>query len=102
MVPGTIFSLSCRLPFTSLPAGMAVLVLSPAEQTAAMLAGTSELKYLLARENVSTKIQALFYHVGAVTLARFSTFASSEAELKEVLKDASVHTRGIAPSMLQG
>ena len=66
---------------------MAVLVLSPAEQTAAMLAGTSELKYLLARENVSTKIQALFYHVGAVTLARFSTFASSEAELKEVLKD---------------
>ena len=63
------------------------VALTPAETTAAMAAGTSELKYAFARDGVSERIQAIFFHVGVVTLARLSTFATTDAEIRQVLKD---------------
>ena len=66
---------------------MAPTILTPAEQAAAMEAGSSELKYSFAKENVSERIQAIFFHVGVVILARLSTFCTDEAELRTVLRD---------------
>ena len=66
---------------------MAPTVLTPQEETDAMEAGTSELKYCFAKENVSERIQSIFFHVGVINLARLSTFCVDEAELRTVLKD---------------
>ena len=71
----------------SFPAGMNALVLSEEETTSAMAAGTSELKYLMAKEGVSERVQSLFYHVGCVTVARFGLFAANEEDLRLVLKN---------------
>ena len=52
-----------------------------------MTAGTSELKYAFGKDGVSLRVQAIFFHVGVTTLARLSTFAASDGDLRAVLKD---------------
>ena len=60
--------------------------LSPQQTQAALEAGGSDLKYLLAREQVGEDIQAKFYHIGITTIPKFATFASDVTEFKEILK----------------
>ena len=52
-----------------------------------MTKGTSELKYLFAREEIPAKYQALFYHHGVATVARFSNLVETVADLKVLLRD---------------
>jgi hypothetical protein len=66
---------------------MAPVVLTPAEEVVAMTKGTSELKYLFAREEIPAKYQALFYHHGVATVARFSNLVETVADLKVLLRD---------------
>ena len=66
---------------------MPVLLLSPQEEEEAMKAGGTELKALFARNLVSNKIQALFFHSGVLTTAGLSNFAKDENDLRQCLKD---------------
>ena len=66
---------------------MAPLVLTAAEQEAALKLGSTELKALLAREGISLRVQALFFHSNVVTLAGFSNFAKDEEDLRDCIKD---------------
>ena len=66
---------------------MVVLVLTQAEELAALLRGSSELKHLLAREDVSIAIQAKFYHTGVTTLSRFAKFCKDDDEMRKLLCD---------------
>ena len=42
------------------------------------------MKFLLAREEVTEELQAKLFHVGITTVAKFSTIAETQTELKEV------------------
>lgn len=64
----------------------AVGALSQADIDAAMKLGSSELKYLLARENVSENSQALFFRAGIVSVARFGNICQTEIEMAAVIK----------------
>ena len=66
---------------------MAPIVLSNDEQMAAMEAGNSEIKFQLAKEGVSVNTQAILFHFGAVTLAKFSAFFKDIDEVRQVAKD---------------
>ena len=66
---------------------MAPINITPQEAAAAMEKGSSDLKFLLAREEVTEDLQAKLFHVGITTVAKFSTIAENQAELKQVLKD---------------
>ena len=59
---------------------MAPVVLTPDEQAVAMKAGSSELKYLFAREGVPEKFQALFYHHKVISMAKLSNLAETTAD----------------------
>jgi len=65
---------------------MAPLVLTQAEVLAAMEEGSSDLKFLLEKQNVDNDLQALLYHVGVRTIPVLATFASSAAELKDIAR----------------
>ena len=54
-----------------------VLELTPLEVAGALLKGSSELKFLLERNNVDNDLQAFLYHSGIVTIAVFATIASN-------------------------
>ena len=58
------------------------------EMAAALERGSSDLKFLMAREEIAEEIQAKFYHVGITSMAKFATIAENEAELKTLLKDS--------------
>ena len=62
------------------------LQLSPAQEADAIILGQADLRYLFDKEQVSIKTQALFYHVGVTSNAKLSAFASSVADLKDVMK----------------
>ena len=82
------FSFPC---LSSSPAGtMAPIVLTPAEVKAAMDTGTSELKYLFSREEVSVEesIQAIFFHIKVRSPGQLATFAESRDDLKTVLRES--------------
>ena len=66
---------------------MAPTVLSADEKKAALESASSELKYLLSKEGISMEAQERLYHVGAVTLAKFSVFFIDEADLRTVAKE---------------
>ena len=63
------------------------VVLSAAEKLAALELGSSDLKFLLEKQDVDNDLQALLYHVGVRTIPVLATFASSVAELKTIVKD---------------
>ena len=62
------------------------VTLAADEEAAAMEKGSSELKYLFGQEQISTAMQAKFFHVGILTVQRFATLVSDKAELVEILK----------------
>ena len=63
------------------------LVLTPAEKTAAMELGASDLKFLIEKHGVHEDLQAGLYHVGVRTIPVLATLASTTAELKDIVKD---------------
>ena len=64
---------------------MAPLVLTPDEQSEALLKGSSDLVYLFGREEIPPDVQALFFHVGITTNAKLASFASDANEFKTVV-----------------
>jgi hypothetical protein len=66
---------------------MAPIVLSQQEQDAAMLEGSSELKYLLSKESVPDQYQAILYSVGVTTVAKFGSLCKDQDELRKLLKE---------------
>ena len=66
---------------------MAPLALSADEKQAALDSASSEIKFLLSKEGVSTEAQENLYHVGATTLAKLSAFFVDEADLRTVAKE---------------
>ena len=65
---------------------MAPVVLTVDEERAAMETGSSELKFLLAKEGVDVKTQAILYHIGITSVGLFATLVKDQDELKDVLK----------------
>ena len=58
------------------------------EQKAAARAGAStELAYLLSRQEVAEENQLLFYHIGVTSIDKFATIAKDRDDLVEVLKE---------------
>jgi hypothetical protein len=66
---------------------MAPLVLTPDEETAAMEAGSSELKFLFGKENIDRAYQAKFFHVGILSVAKFGSLVRDQDELRRILKE---------------
>ena len=60
--------------------------LTPDEQTAAMDAASSDLKFLMSKENVSVLNQAKLYHIGVKTIQLFTTFVEDVKDLRAMLK----------------
>ena len=61
--------------------------LTAQEETDALLLGSSDIKFLFARETVEQPLQAKFFHVGITTMARFAAVARDEDDLKKMLRD---------------
>ena len=56
-----------------------------AEQEAAALPkGGADLKFLLERNDVPSKVMALWFHIGVVTMEKFANIAKDVADLTEV------------------
>lgn len=66
---------------------MAPLNLTADEKLAALEKGSSEIRFLMERNNVDNDIQAMLYHSGICTLPVLATIASSAGELKTLVKD---------------
>jgi hypothetical protein len=66
---------------------MPPLVLTPDEQALALTKGGTDLRFLLAREEVDDGDQALLYHVGVTTVSRLSAFADTIDSLRDTLRD---------------
>ena len=63
------------------------MVLSQQEQVDAMEAGTSELKFLLSKEDIPDLYQAMLYHVGVTTISKFASLCKDQDELRKLLKE---------------
>ena len=63
------------------------LILTPAEVLVALEKGTSEIRFLLERNNVDNELQGMLFHSGILSLPVLATIAVSAAELKELVKD---------------
>jgi len=61
--------------------------LTPAEQVEALTKGSSDLRYLLQREEVEEADQAMLYSIGVTTIARLAAFAESVVDFKKSLLD---------------
>ena len=66
---------------------MAPPVLDAQQKAEALQKGSSELKFLLEKNNVDNDLQAYLYHSGILTVPVFATIASTTEELKTLLKD---------------
>lgn len=66
---------------------MPPLVLTVEEQRQALTKRGTDLKFLLAREEVTEADQALLYHAGVTTIARFAAFADTVDSWRAALKD---------------
>ena len=60
--------------------------LTEEEQKKAREAASTELAYLLARQQVSEENQLIFYHVGVTTIEKFASLAKDREDLIEVLR----------------
>ena len=54
----------------------------------ALRKGSSDLKFILTRNDVSNELQASFYRNEVTTIQKFSSFFRSEQDLVDVLKDS--------------
>ena len=61
--------------------------LTPQEEADALLKGSSDIKFLFARESIDQSLQAKFFHVGITTMARFAAVAKDEQDIKNMLRD---------------
>ena len=61
--------------------------LTPQEEADALLKGSSDIKFLFAREAIDQSLQAMFFHVGITTMARFAAVAKDEQDIKKMLRD---------------
>jgi len=66
---------------------MAPVVLSPQEKSDALAKAGSDLKFLFGKEDIDEDYQAIFYHVGITSVARFASFAKDVDDQKLVLKN---------------
>jgi hypothetical protein len=66
---------------------MAPIVLTPQEKSDALAKAGSDLKFLFGKEDINEDYQAIFYHVGITSVARFASFAKDVDDLKLVLKN---------------
>ena len=65
---------------------MAPLVLTQDEAAAAMLLGSSELKFLLGKEQVSESTQAKLFHSGITTIPMLGTIAENLTDFKAMIR----------------
>ena len=63
------------------------LVLTQAEKDSALLAGGSDIKFLLQKNDVDEELQCFLYHSKITTLARFTGFVKDADELRQIFKD---------------
>lgn len=63
------------------------IILDAAQVAAAMLKGSSELKFLFGKEEVPDVLQAKFFHIGIVSVAKFAALVKNADDLRKVLKD---------------
>jgi uncharacterized membrane protein YgcG len=63
------------------------MVLTPAEQIAALAMGSSEIKFLFGREKIPEVEQAKLFHVGVTTVNMFAALVKDQNELTILLKD---------------
>ena len=66
---------------------MPPVVLDADQTKAAMTAGTSELKYLLCKEQVTELTQARLFHAGIVSSALLGSIAENVTDFKAMLKE---------------
>ena len=62
-------------------------MLSQAEKDLALLAGGSDIKFLLQKNDVDEELQCFLYHSKITTLARFTGFVKNADELRQIFKD---------------
>ena len=65
---------------------MAPLVISQQEKLEALAKAGADIKFLFGKEDIPEATQAIFYHVGITSVARFASFAKDAEDLKVVLK----------------
>ena len=66
---------------------MPEVVLDADQEEAALKKGGADLQFLLAKQEVSKKSQAVLYHVGVTTVEKFANLASGRDDLVKVLKE---------------
>eukprot|EP00435_Cladocopium_sp_Y103_P046025 s1206_g13.t1 len=66
---------------------MPPLVLTEAEQEAALPKGGADLKFLFERNEVPAAIMAKWFHIGVVTIEKFANIAKDVDDLVQVLRD---------------
>ncbi len=66
---------------------MAPIVLTAQEATDAMTAAGADIKFLFSKEEIPEAFQAIFFHVGVKSVARFASFVKDASDLKDVLKN---------------
>lgn len=66
---------------------MAPIVLTAQEATDAMAAAGADIKFLFSKEEIPETFQAIFFHVGVKSVARFASFVKDASDLKDVLKN---------------
>ena len=66
---------------------MPLAVLTAEEKKAASKAGASDLKWLLAENNVGIDIQEVLFHFGFTSIRMFMGLGDTRAEVKETMKD---------------
>lgn len=60
--------------------------MTPAEVTAALELGNSDLKFLFTKNEVDDELQAMFFHSKVNTVARFTAIVKDADDLKELVK----------------
>ena len=66
---------------------MPEVVLDADQEEAALKKGGADLQFLLAKQEVTKKSQAVLYHVGVTTVEKFANLASGREDLVKVLKE---------------
>jgi len=67
---------------------MPAIALTRQEQQDALAKAGADIKFLFGKEEIKEEVQAVFYHVGITSIARFAAFAKDSDDLKKVLKDS--------------
>ena len=63
-----------------------LMAMTLAEEDAAMEAASSDLRFLMSREQVDTQIQARVYHMGIVSVRQYAALAKDAEDLKDLIR----------------